>query len=209
MPQSATADVNSGITACRQQLISAMNSGEPRIARSAIYAMNEILPDKLRLIFDTEMYERDVKTRMYVTCHDRECTMLVPDGDGKPKPVRTRTEYTADQIEVGHSEKMLMLMGPMAGYWTSQHAPPRSVPCHKCGRPCHVRDDNISIRAKSEISQNFCPEEPDLSTVDRQVANGALFWKWASICHAALEGRCRAFRDMYTVREDDGELLNG
>lgn len=186
--QAATSDVNAAVLTLRTHLINAQSFLNPLQARHAIYALNEILPPQLRLVFDTELYREATSPTYLVPC--KACTT------DPENPVTTK--ITKEAIRNTRPAKVY---GKWGDYLSTLNAKVQLIRCDTCGKDIPIHEKEVMARVNSDFADKYLPAEPQIGGIFDRALNQDSYWEWVTICHATLERKFREFRELFLNRE--------
>lgn len=205
--QSATSDVNGAIIEYRRMLVYAIDRRNMANAEIALMALNGVLPEALKLRFDSTEYDRQESDVYLVTC-----------------PVcKSEVRVESDAVRTS-----LASAGMGAWNWTDpglvsvvkDMACPELGPAKKpCGASIVIRDDvltsipaadaemdDVGADGASRPTVVFAPERPSMAGLNDQLLREDEYWTWVKTVTALIENQLREFRHSVSV-DGQGEGL--
>lgn len=202
--QSATSDVNGAIIEYRRMLVYAIDRRNLANAEIALMALNGVLPEVLKLRFDSAEYAKQESDVYLIACPKCKTEVRV-----EPDAVRTRL------TSGGMGQWNLTDPGLVS---TERYMACTAVGSGKkpCGESIIVKDEDMVVMpamdaaldagapadSGGQAAVTFAPERPDISGLNDQLLREDEYWTWVRIVTALLENQLREFRHSVSADQD-------
>lgn len=201
--QSLLIDVNTGFIKHRLVVLSSLLSENYAAVIGSLDAMNALLPDKYRVVVDTEGYLSRIRGNMVALCSYCTIEKEVDDGEGKTKIIKTPTPTDYDTIKVMH----ILLSSRDAWLYGSKY---KDVwECPKCKKDNDIKYTEFEKTILKEPHYLGIIEAAPIKTIgilDRSTYP-IKFERWARKFLAELEAAAGRFRAEYKPKK--GESPDG
>lgn len=199
--QSLLIDVNTGFIKHRLVVLSSLLSEENAAVIGSLDAMNALLPEKYRVIVDTEEYNERIRGNTVAYC--QHCTTITTETDesGVKNDVESPTAIDYDII---HSYPLLLSSFDALLYGNKY----REIwVCPKCGQDNDLATtvfNKTILKSPYYLSVIEQPPTKKLGVIDRATFQPA-FERWARKFLAELEAAAGKFRAEYKGKDDHGQ----
>ena len=205
--QSATSDVNGAIIEYRRMLVYAIDRRNLANAEIALMALNGILPDTLKLRFDSTEYDRQESDVYLIACPKCKTEVRV-----EPDAVHTRLT-SAGMGQWNWTDPGLV---SMERYMACTAVGRGKKPC---GAPIIVRDEDLVAVPAMDAGMDadgpaagggggqaqlvtFAPERPNISGLNDQLLREDEYWTWVRVVTALIENQLREFRHSVSADQE-------
>lgn len=203
MGQSLLIDVNTGFIKHRLTVLGGLLTGNTEAVEGSLNAMNALLPEKYRVVIDTDEYNHRISGSMVALCSHCKTAKEVDDGEGKPKIVKLPTPIDYNNIKI-----LTLLLSSREQFLTGQKYDKFWI-CPKCGKDNRLSTtefEQTTLREPHFLQVVPAPPTKKVGLTDRMTFQ-VKFERWARKLEAELEASAARFRAEYKPRK--GENLDG